>query len=69
LSSRRSNDNPTTELRRPFDLIANAVATTTPDMTPAAKATNAATAMSRAIVASCVGRGSLLAGQVQLDTL
>jgi hypothetical protein len=38
-------------------------------MTPVEKATNAAIAMSRAIMASCVGRRSLLAGQVQLDTL
>ncbi|MGZ3487676.1 MAG: hypothetical protein ACXVBY_12515 [Isosphaeraceae bacterium] len=56
LNSRRSSDKPTTELRRPFDLIVSAVVTITPDMTPAEKATNAATAMSRAMMASCVGR-------------
>jgi hypothetical protein len=69
LSSRRSNDKPTTELRRPLDLIANAAVTTTPDITPVEKATTAATAMSRAIMASCFGQRSLLAGQMQLDTL
>lgn len=56
LHSRRSSDKPATELRRPFDLIASAVVTITPDMTPAEKATSAATAMSRAMMASCVGR-------------
>jgi len=44
LISRRSSDRPTVELRRPFDLIARAVVTITPQMTPVEKATNAATA-------------------------